>query len=36
MKDKTEDIKKAFATDMADALADGRAVADASNLPPLI
>lgn len=34
MKDKMEDIKKAFATDMADAPADGRAVADASNLPP--
>ena len=35
MKDKMEDIKKAFAADMADAPADGKAAADASNLPPL-
>ena len=35
MKDNMEDIKKAFAADMADAQADGKAVADASNLPPL-
>ena len=35
MKDKMEDIKKAFAADMADAPADGKTVADASNLPPL-
>ena len=35
MKDKMEDIKKAFAADMADAQADGKAAADASNLPPL-
>ena len=34
MKDKMEDIKKAFAADMADAQADGKAAADASNLPP--
>lgn len=35
MKDKMEDIKKAFAADMADAQADGKAAADASNRPPL-
>ena len=35
MKDKMEDIKKAFAADMAGAQADGKAAADASNLPPL-
>ena len=35
MKDKMEDIKKAFAAALADASADGKAAADASNLPPL-
>nr|WP_308026476.1 replication initiation factor domain-containing protein [Neisseria mucosa] len=33
--DNREDLKKASAADMADAQADGRAAADASNPPPL-